>query len=38
MNLTEKVYKLYYQGYMIHEIARECGISEWKVIQILHLD
>lgn len=38
MDLTERVYKLYYQGYMIHQIARMCGISEQKVIKILHLD
>ena len=37
-NIKDKVWKLYYEGKYIHEIAHICNLSEWEVIQILGLD
>ena len=33
--LTAQIWSLYYEGYMVHEIAEALDISEWSVIQTL---
>ena len=36
--IKDKVWRLYYEGKYIHEIANCCNLSEYEVIQILGLD